>query len=49
MLPRSAPSEVVDVTQAMYEPSIGQDPFVDASSDLFGGDVFQSIRRRAEA
>jgi Fe-S-cluster-containing dehydrogenase component len=40
LLPASAPLDVIDVTQAMYEPSIGQQPF----DDLFIEDVFHRIR-----
>jgi Fe-S-cluster-containing dehydrogenase component len=40
MLPASTPREVVDVTEAIYEPSIGQYPF----DEPFVDDVFKSIR-----
>jgi Fe-S-cluster-containing dehydrogenase component len=44
MVPRSSAREVVDVTLAMYEPSIGRDMF----DDLFTEDVFERIRPGSE-
>jgi Fe-S-cluster-containing dehydrogenase component len=45
MVPRSAQREVIDVTSAMYEPSIGQDPFTEPMIE----DVFLHVRMGTEA
>lgn len=45
MVPRSTQREIIDVTSAMYEPSIGQDPFAEPLIE----DVFRHVRLGTEA